>query len=102
MTFEIKGLKELQNKLKAIDGQQNVPLTEMLTPSFMASCSSFTSAEALFEASEFEINNDEDFKAIPDIEWDSFIGNNTSYPNWSEMLKAAGTQWTIDKLGLSS
>ncbi len=102
MTFEIKGLKELQNKLKAIDGQQSVPLTEMLTPSFMASCSSFTSAEELFEASNFEINNVEDFKAIPDIEWDLFIGNNTSYLNWSEMLKAAGTKWTIDKLGLSS
>jgi hypothetical protein len=102
MTFEIKGLKELQNKLKAIDDQQSVPLTEMLTPSFMASCSSFTSAEELFEASGFEVNNNEDFKAIPDSDWDLFIGNNTSYPNWSEMLKAAGTQWTIGKLGLSS
>lgn len=102
MTFEIKGLKELQNKLKAIDGQQSVPLTEMLTPSFMVSCSSFASAEELFKASGFEVNNSEDFKSIPDIEWDSFIGNNTSYPNWSEMLKAAGTKWTINKLGLSS
>lgn len=100
MSFEIKGLKEMQNKLESLATTSQVPLTEMLTPSFIVSCSRFTSVEELFDASGFQVNSPEDFKAIPDNEWDSFISKNTSYQNWSEMLSAAAAQWTKAKLGL--
>lgn len=107
MGFEIKGLKELQKRMeslsqavKNIEGQQSVPLAEMLTPNFVMACSRFQSANELFEASGFEIKTEENFKAIPDDKWDDFIRSNTSFSSWKEMLGAAGTAWTKAKLGL--
>jgi len=104
MSFEIKGLKELQNKLDtlakntdSIDGQ-SVPLTEILTADFVASSSRFASAQELFDASGFSLNSPEDFKMIPDDEWDEFISKNTSYQNWSEMRDAAIKQWVKGQL----
>ncbi|MFB0725015.1 hypothetical protein ACEU6F_04975 [Aeromonas salmonicida] len=107
MSFEIKGLKELQKKLgylaksaEALDGQHQVPLTDLLNPAFISSCSKFSSVEELFDASGFKIESTEDFKAIPDAEWDSFIKSNTTYENWLEMQTSAAAQWTKSKLGL--
>jgi hypothetical protein len=55
MSFEIDGLKELQNKLEAItnsvqeiDGREIIPFVKIFTPSFLASCSNFTSVGLLF------------------------------------------------------
>lgn len=100
MSFEIDGLKELQNKLEAItnsvqeiDGREIIPFVKIFTPSFLASCSNFTSVEELFSASGFKVNTQEDLEAIPDVEWNSFISDNTSYQNWAEMLNAAVNQW---------
>lgn len=107
MSFEIKGLKELQKKLgdlaksaEALDGQHQVPLTDLLNPAFISSCSKFSSVEELFDASGLKIESTEDFKAIPDTEWDSFIKSNTTYENWLEMQTSAAAQWTKSKLGL--
>ncbi|EBQ6113496.1 hypothetical protein DAZ36_25185 [Salmonella enterica subsp. enterica serovar Enteritidis] len=107
MSFEIKGLRELQKKLddlanntKALDGQHQVPLTDLLNPAFIASCSKFSSVEELFDASGFKIESAEDLKAIPDAEWDSFIKSNTTYESWLEMQKSAAVLWAKGKLGL--
>lgn len=107
MSFEMKGLKDLQKKLSelekgagTVDGTHQIPLTELLSPAFISSCSRFSSVEELFEASGFKIESAEDFKAIPDLEWDSFVKANTTYENWLEMQKSAAAQWTKKKLGL--
>jgi hypothetical protein len=107
MTMEIKGLKEFQRKLEDLsrrsqdlEGTHSVPVTELLTPAFLSSCSRFRSAEELFEASGFPVNSQEDFAAIPDDQWDAFIGQSTSYSNWEEMLHAAGAAWAKTRLGI--
>jgi hypothetical protein len=107
MSFEIKGLKELQKKFGELakeadtgDGDLQIPLSDLLNPTFIASCSKFSSVEELFDASGFKIESPEDFKTIPDDEWDSFIQSNTTHENWLEMQKSAVAQWTKKKLGL--
>src|SRR5947207_15498547 len=92
-------LEDLKNKFESVSGQHSVPLNEMLTPDFLATCSTFASAEEMFERSGFKVESQEDFAAIPDEPWDDFISANTSYLNWQEMLKAAGAAWTKARLG---
>src|SRR6059058_4311793 len=104
MSFQVTGLEkfrqrleELTNKVESIRGQQSIPLNELLTPDFLAACSTFSSAQEMFERSGFKVESKEDFEAIPDEPWDEFIQNNTSYFSWQEMLQAAGAAWTRTK-----
>ena len=75
------------------DGQCDVPLSELLNDSFVSHHSSFSSLDELMEASEFKIESQEDFEAIPDNEWDEFIKRNTSFNSWIDMLNDACEQW---------
>ena len=93
-------LEEFQNKIESVSGEQSVPLNELLTPDFLATCSTFSSADELFERSGFKVESKEDFAAIPDEPWDEFIRSNTSFFNWKEMLQAAGAAWVKSKLEL--
>ncbi len=105
--FKIEGLDNLTKKLdelaqRASDlhGSHEVPLGELLTPAFLAKCSQFLSPDEMFAASGFEVKSSDDFKAIPDDQWDEFIRKHTSYESWSEMLSAASAEWTKERLGL--
>ncbi|MGD0292220.1 MAG: hypothetical protein ABSB30_00015 [Terracidiphilus sp.] len=92
-------LEELSNRASDLQGSHEVPLTELLTPGFLAGCSIFLSPDELFAASGFKVESTEDFAAIPDNEWDDFIQKNTSYETWNDMLSAASTEWTKANLG---
>lgn len=91
-------LNELQESADAIHGTQ-VPLGELLTPGFLAKHTRFLSEDEMFEASGFTVITAEDFRKIPDAEWDSFIQKNTPFPTWSDMLSAAASEWTRKTLG---
>ena len=95
-----RSLKELGERIDAVSGEQNVPMTELLKPDFLASCSTFSSVQEMFDRSGFKVESQADFAAIPDDDWDAFIRANTSYFSWQEMLQAAGAAWTKAKLDL--
>lgn len=105
--LKIEGLDKLQQKLdnlatkaKELDGEHRVPVSELLTDSFIAQHTSFSSADEMFKASKFTIATQEDFAAIPDEEWDSFIRSVSSFDSWQSMLGAASKGWAKRKLGL--
>lgn len=86
-------------KIDGLDGEHSVPVSELLTDSFIARHTSFASSDAMFEASGFKIETKEDFAAIPDIKWDEFIRSISSFDDWKSMLSAAGQEWAVRKLG---
>lgn len=94
-----KGLDDLAQRAQALDGKHSVPISELLTPSFLSSCSRFLAFDEFFAASGFQVNSEEDFAAIPDEQWDAFIRANTTFSNWEEMLGAAGEAWVQKRLG---
>jgi hypothetical protein len=105
--FNINGLEELQRKLDglaqkagALDGQHNVPVSELLTDSFVSQHTSYSSADEMFKASGFKIETQEDFAAIPDADWDNYIRSISSFAGWQSMLVAAGQEWAKRQLGL--
>lgn len=93
-------LKDLSRRAQELHGQHSVLFSELMSPEFISNCSRFSSLEELFSASNFKIESMEDFKAIPDEEWDTFIRNNTSYSSWEEMQHDAAKIWTANQLGL--
>lgn len=107
MSVKITGLEVIKDKLQdfsdrvqKLDGTHNIPVSELLTSDFLRSCSIFPSAEEMFKASGFKVESPEDFKAIPDDQWDVFIQKNTHYSNWEEMLGSAVKEWTKKQLSL--
>lgn len=105
--MKITGLKELQKKMdqlsrnaRALDGSHEIPLPELLTPQFLQKYTNVSSHEELIEKSGFKVESAEDFKAIPDDEWDAYIRSISSFKSWHAMLSEAGTAWATKKLGL--
>lgn len=106
--FEMKGLDELQRHLDdlskraaELDGKQlEVPLGDLLNDDFIARHSSFASFDELLAASPFKVATKEDFEAIPDAEWDTYIASNTSFDSWEEMQKKAAGEYVTKQIGL--
>ena len=109
MSVKITGLDSLQKKLKKmsdgareLEGKHQVAISDLLTPSFLAKHTSCTNAQELFDRSGFKIDSAEDFKTIPDEEWDQYISSISKFSAWSEMLQAATMEYAKCKMGLSS
>jgi len=106
MGFELEGFDELSNKLndmakkaEELDGENEVPVTELCNPSFMKKHTSYASFDELLKDGGYEVESVEDFEAIPEDEFDRHIRRNTSFDNWEDMLEAAGQAWMAKQLG---
>jgi hypothetical protein len=109
MSVKIKGLNKLQKKLekisdsaKKLEEKHQVPISELLTRSFLAKHSKFKDPQELFDKSGFTINSEEDFKAIPDADWDKYISSVSDFSSWKEMLQAATAEYVKRRMGLRS
>lgn len=104
MSFEIKGLKELEQKLKQIQKNANsnnhVPFNELFNHAFMEGYTKFSDIDSFFDASPFTLETQEDLEVLPEDELDVYVAENTSFNTWQDMLGKAGTEWTAKKLGL--
>jgi hypothetical protein len=106
--IEVKGLDKVQRRLDEIekrsaelDGkQQAMPLSELLNNDFIAKHSSFASFDELLESSPFKVESKEDFEAIPDAEWDTYIAASTSFESWEKMQHEAAAEYLVKQIGL--
>ncbi len=94
-----KKFEDLANKATALSEMNQVPITELLNPTFLAKHTRFADADELFEASGFKFETQEDLAAIPDDKWDEFIRSISSYPDWISMLNDATKEWAVRELG---
>lgn len=99
-TFDDSGFRRLERKLKALEKPQQVPFSELFNASFMARHTRFATIDAMFEASGYRVDSQEDFEAIPDADWDRFIAANTSFPSWQDMQNLAAQEWMKAQLNL--
>jgi len=95
-----KQLKQMEKGAKELSHTKHVSFGELFTTSFMQKNTSFPSMDELLKAGGYNIESQEDFEAIPDIEFDKLIAANTKFKNWEEMLNEATTQYVAKKLGL--
>lgn len=105
MSFELKGFDELQNRLqeladkaKELSGEYEVNFAELFIEEFMTKHTNFSNFNELLDASPFEVNSAEDFKAIPDAEFDQYISQVTNFDSWESMLEEASCEYAARQL----
>ncbi|MBR2075933.1 MAG: hypothetical protein IKG65_07495 [Exiguobacterium sp.] len=103
--MKIKGLKELQKELKqmadraeSLNGQQSVPLGELMTSSFMESHTSYSDFDKWLEGGGFSANSAEEFDAIDENELDKYVASSTKFDSWQDMLGDAAGQWGMNQI----
>ena len=94
----IRKLDDLSSRVQNSD-RREVPIGEILTPSFLSACSRFSSVGEMLAASGYTIRSNADLAAIPARDLDAFVRSNTTFNSWQEMLQAAGSQWARRELG---
>lgn len=92
-------LEDLKRKAEALDGKHEIQFSELFLPEFMTRHTDFASLEEMFEASGFVVESQEDFKNIPDDDWENFIKTHTQFSSWKDMQVTAFREWTARKLG---
>ena len=103
--LKITGMEEFRRKLDrlkrnaaSLHGTHQIPVADLMHPAFMRSCSSFQSFQEMLDASPFKVQSTDDFKAIPDNEWDAYVRKVTKFSCWREMIKTAGAEWAKSRL----
>lgn len=91
-------LDRMKKNIEDLSNTKTVTLGELLNPTFIAAHSKFSDLESMFAASGFKVNSAEDFKAIPDEDWDAFISANTDFSDWKEMQQRAHSDWLKSKM----
>lgn len=82
---DFSGLEKLSKNLEELGNKKAITLDELMNDSFVSEHSKYKSFNELLNSSPFNVETAEDFKAIPDDEWDSYINKNTDYDSWKEM-----------------
>ena len=98
--MKVRNLKDLERRVRALDGEHKVPLTELYSNNFVRRVSNFSSFEELLQAGGYDIKSEADFTAIPDDEWDEHVRANTRFDSWRDMKEEASSEWTAKRLGL--
>jgi hypothetical protein len=65
----------------------------------MVKYTEFVTIEDMFEASEFNLESNEDFDLIPEEQLDKFVSIHSRFSSWREMLDKAGEEYILRKLG---
>lgn len=89
---------KLEKNMEDLSNTNQATFEQLFSDSFMKTCSDFNNISELFYASGFEVNSEEDFAAIPDDEWESFIKSNTKFDSWEEMQLNALSQYSQSKM----
>lgn len=95
-----KRLKQMADGFERAKGTHEVSFGELFHPGFMSRHSRHASIQALFDASGFNIETNEDLAAIPDADWDRHIRSSTDFPDWESMQKAAAAEWFKKRVGI--
>lgn len=95
---DMNGLNKLATNAEDMHGTSQIKLSDLMTPEFIAGCSSYTDLEHLYNESGFKIESKKDFEVIPDGEWEEFITSNTSFDSWEHMQKEAMAAHVIKQL----
>jgi len=96
--IDLSGLRKLEQNMRTLSGTQRVALTEILSPAFMRAHTRFSSFENMLEKSPFTVKTAEDFRAIPDAEWEAYVRRSTKFTSWEAMQKQAGAEWVKARL----
>lgn len=99
---DFKRLSREMNKAakrsEKLDGEHSVPLSDLMTRTFMSKHTSHSDFESWMEAGGFSAQNAEEFDAIDATKLDEYVASSTRFSNWEEMLGEATGDWGLDQI----
>jgi hypothetical protein len=106
MGFEIDADEFERNLVEALEeetglrfGEENeIPFTELFPEEFMRLYTEFDSMDAFLNASQWEVETQEDFREIPDEPFDEYVDEHTDFPNWEVMHQTASQRFLERRL----
>jgi hypothetical protein len=93
-------MRRLERNLRSLEQTRSISFAELFTTEFMRAHTQVRSFDELLSVSGFEVSSAEDFRAIPDAEWEVLIRARTSLGSWAEMQQAAAQEYARRRLGL--
>lgn len=107
MSVEIEGFENAADQLDrlgedadSIDGANSVSFDELFPEDFMRTYAEYDSIETFFAESPWTVETEEDFKQIPEDEFDQYVNDHTGFNSWEAMLSVAAREWLSRRLSL--
>lgn len=94
-----KHLKQLQNNANDLANTERVPFDELFTEEFMMQYTNCRTFDEFLEIGGFQVNSQEDFENIDDVEFDTHVKKNSNFSTWQIMLDTAFESYVTKKLG---
>lgn len=91
-----RSLDKLAKNAHSLEGQHNLSVEELFSPSFMGNHTRFQNFSEFVLASPCEVSSSDDW--VPPGEFEQFIREQTDLSSWQEMLEQAAADWTTDRL----
>lgn len=95
----IKHLNKMAKAAQELDGDNEIPFSELFTPSFISKNTSSRNLEEFFKKSGFDTSSEESFTAIPEEDMDRYVSENSKFDTWSDMIETATQEYIAKKLG---
>jgi len=107
MGFEIDADEFERNLVEALEEENGlrfweeneIPFTELFPEQFMRLYTEFDSMEAFLDASQWQVDTQEELREIPDEPFDEYVSEHTDFPNWEVMYEAATQRFLDRRLG---
>jgi len=93
-----RAFKRVEKAIEGIDGENKVPFDEIFPPAFIRKYTDFEDIGAMIDASGHDVQSPEDFRAIPDDEWEKLIKARTRFESWAGMQMEATKYWAGKKI----
>lgn len=91
-------LKELQKGAKELSETKSIPITELLTDTFLINNTDFTGFDEFGNSEIF--NKYKNIEDIPDEEIDEFIRSKSNFVSWEDILNKETEEYVVKILGL--
>lgn len=94
----IKKLDKLGKDIQNLEGEHQIPVTDLLNTSFMNKYTTFEDAQEFVDGCEKVCGAD--FSEIDEMDekFNDFIKENTSFNNWSELMEKASGEWITEQI----
>jgi phosphohistidine phosphatase SixA len=98
MSIRIEGTEEFKQRVDQVasDGRdRDVRPSEIFTDGFVRTHTTFESIGEFFAESPWQVESDDDFRAIPSAELDAYVDEYTGFSSWETMLSTAAREWIL-------
>ena len=80
--------------------QHTVPLQDLLTSSFISRHTRLTSVDELLRAGQLNASRVDGTDARIGNTWDQFVRSISDYQDWDAMVREAGAEWIMRRIGI--